>query len=123
MRDFDPLAMLSIFQESMGSLLWPAVALVAVLLAAVAWVAIRLRRSRRPAWRPLAMAAVAALVATIGLAFAMPAWTLAGIDALHGPVDYVFAILMALVPAAGIAGLVFVAAALRCTARSGPAAS
>ncbi|WP_374447038.1 DUF5368 family protein [Stella sp.] len=123
MRDFDPLAILSIVEESMGILLWPAAVLAAALLAGVLWAAIRLRRSGRPARRPLAVAVVAALAATAGLAFAVPAWTLAGVDALNGPVDYLFAVLMALAPAAGIAALVFVAAALRCTARRRPAAS
>ncbi|BBK36574.1 hypothetical protein STAQ_16520 [Allostella sp. ATCC 35155] len=122
MRDFDPVALFAILEESLGDWFWPLVALTVALAVAVVLAAVRLRRPGRGGRRAVAMAIAAGAVAAIGFFFAVPVWTLAGIDSLNGPVDYLMAAAMALVPAAVVAALVFIAAAAR-GRRNGLAAS
>lgn len=122
MRDFDPVALLAILEESLGDWFWPVAALGAALAVAVVVAAIRLARPGRSGRRPVAMAVAAGAVAAVGFFFVVPAWTLAGIDSLNGSIDYLMAAAMALVPAAVVAALVFVAAAA-CGRRKGLAVS
>lgn len=118
MSDFDPVTLYFILAESFGPWLWALLALAAILLIGVVAGFVRLRRARRPVFKPLLAAIVAGLATAAALLFAVPAWTLADPSALSAPVDYAFAFLVALVPGAIVASGVFMLAARRSAARS-----
>lgn len=113
MRDFDPVALFAILEESLGDWFWPLVALAVALAVGLVLAAVRLRRPGRGGRRAVTIAIAAGAVAAVGFFFVVPAWTLAGTDCLNGPVDYLMAAAIALVPAAVVAALVFIAAAAR----------
>ena len=115
MSDFDPLVLLFVARESLGQLFWPLLAGAALLFLAV--LAAGLRAWRRHALgRPLRHAALAGLFVAVAATFAVPAWTLVGLDALNGVVDIAAAFLFGLIPGVVAAALVFVACTLRRTA-------
>ncbi len=117
MSDFNPVTLFFILSEAMGGWLWLLVVLALVLLGGIVYGLARLRRAGRPAKRPLTAAIAVGLVATAIFTLLMPAWTLAGLDAFASALDVAGAILLALVPGAMIAALVFTLASLRCAAR------
>ncbi len=118
MSDFNPTTIYFILSESMGGWLWVLVALAFILLTGIVSGGIKLRKAGRPARRPLTAAIVAGLAVTAIFAFLVPVWTLAGPGALVASVDYVAAILLALVPGASAGALVFFLAASKCATRS-----
>lgn len=118
MSDFNPVTLFFILSESMGVWLWLLVAAGLLLLAGIVFGLSRLRRAGRSARRPLTAAAIVGLVATAVLTFLMPAWTLAGTDAFASGLDIAIAVLLALVPGAMLAALVFTLASLRCASRA-----
>jgi hypothetical protein len=117
MSDFDPVAIFFILHESMGVWLWLLLGAALVLLAGMVLSVLRLRRAGRSAMRPVVAASVVGLIVAVAATFAVPAWTLADAGALSAAIDYVVAFLFALVPAAFVAGLVFMLAARLCAAR------
>lgn len=117
MSDFNPETLFFIVYESMGLWLWLLLGLAVVLLIGIVTSAIRLHRSGRPMTRPVMAAVIVGLLASVAITFVVPAWTLAGADALTGAIDYAFAFLFALVPGAILAALVFMMAANRCARR------
>ncbi len=123
MSDFNPVTLLFIAYESLGMWLWVLPAAGLVLLAGVATGIGKLRRAGRPARRPLTAALVMGTIATVVFTLLAPVWTQARPDALGAPVDWLFAVLVALVPAALIAMAVFSMAARKCASRAaaGPA--
>lgn len=122
MSDFDPVTLFFIAYESFGALLWVLLGLAAVLLAGIVISAVKLRRAGRPATRPLVAALVVGAVATAAATFAVPGWTLAEPGALAAAIDYLFAILFALVPGAIVGAVIFMLAANRCARRGAVAA-
>lgn len=118
MNDFDPVTLFSILHEGMGLWLWLLLGIALVLLAGIVASWLTLRRAGRPARRPITAALVVGLIAAVALTFVAPAWTLTGPAALSAAIDYVFAFLLALAPAAAIAALVFMLAARRCASRA-----
>ena len=118
MSDFNPVTLFFILSEGMGGWLWLLLAIALALLGGIVFGASRLRRAGRPAKRPLTAAAIVGAVATAVFAFLMPAWTLVGTDAFASGIDYAIAVLLALVPGAMVAALVFTMASLRCASRA-----
>lgn len=121
MSDFNPVALFFILYESAGAWFWPLLGLALVLAAGVIVSAWRLRRAGRPMKRPIAAALIIGLVAAAAATFAVPGWTLADVGALGAAVDYAFALLIALAPAAVVAALAFMLAAHRCARRKAAA--
>lgn len=117
MSDFNPVTLFFILREGMGGWLWLLPAAALLLPGFVGFGISRLRLAGRSARRPATAAAIAGLVATAIFTFLMPAWTLAGTDAFASGLDIAAAVLLALVPGATIASLVFTMASLRCAAR------
>jgi hypothetical protein len=122
MSDFDPVTLFFILHESVGGWLWLLLALAGVLLAGIAGGVLKLRRASRPATRPVMAALIVGSLATLAATFAVPGWTLADAGALAAAVDYLFAILLALVPGAIAGALIFMLAANRCARRGAMAA-
>lgn len=118
MADFNPVTLYFILYESMGAWLFILVGVALLLVVGVIVMALRLRRAGRPAKRPVMAAIAAALLVTAVFFFLVPGWTLAGIGALSGVVDHVFAALLALVPGVAAGTIVFMLAAARCAAKS-----
>ncbi|TWG55325.1 hypothetical protein [Aminobacter sp. J44] len=118
MADFNPVTLYFILYESMGVWLFILAGVAILLLVGVIMMTLRLGRTGRPAKRPAMAAIAAALVVTVVFFFLVPGWTLAGIGALSGVVDYAFAALLALVPGVAAGAIVFMLAARRCTAKS-----
>ncbi|MBP0575985.1 hypothetical protein J8J27_35225, partial [Mycobacterium tuberculosis] len=75
--------------------LWLLAGLALLLLSGVVAGAVGIRRAGQSARRPVLAALAAGLITTIIAFFLVPGWTLAGFDSLNGPVDYVFALLLA----------------------------
>ncbi|MCO5146471.1 MAG: DUF5368 family protein [Aquamicrobium sp.] len=117
MSDFNPVTLFFILSESMGGWLWLLLVAAVLLLGGIVLGFSRLRRAGRPARRPLMAAAIMGTLATVVFTVLMPAWTLAGTDAFASGLDVAVAILLALVPGAMIAALVFTMASLRCASR------
>jgi hypothetical protein len=117
MSDFDPVTLFFIASESFGAWLWLLLGLAIALLAGIVASALMLRRAGRPPTRPVIAALVVGAVATLAATFAVPGWTLAEPGALAAAIDYLFAILFALVPGATIGALIFMLAANRCARR------
>lgn len=118
MTDFNPVTLCFVLFESMGVWLFLVVGVAVFLLVGVIVTTLRLRHGGRPAKRP-AMAAIAAtLLVTVVFFFLVPSWTLAGISALSGVVDYVFAALLALVPGIAAGMVMFMLAARRYNKKS-----
>lgn len=117
MSHFNPVTLFFILYESFGLWLWILLGLAAVLLAGIVSAFMKLRRAGRPVSRPVLVAIAAALITAAVLTFAVPIWTLADPSALGAPVDYAVAFVVALVPGAIVASLVFMLAARRRTAR------
>jgi Na+/H+ antiporter NhaA len=115
MSTFDPVTLFFILYETFGVWLWVLLATALALLAGIVSALVKLRRARCPVATPIWMAVAAGLVAAMGFTFAVSIWTLADPSALSGPLDYV-AILVALLPGAIVAALVFMLAARRCHA-------
>lgn len=118
MADFDPVTLYFILYESLGAWLFALAGAAFLLLVGVIVRALRLRRADRPARKPVMAAIAAAVPATAVFFFMVPGWTLAGIDALSGAIDILFATLLALVPGIAAGAIVFMLAAGRCAARS-----
>lgn len=117
MSDFNPVTLFHILHESIGVWLWLLLALAFVLLFGIVTAALKLRRAGRPMKRPLVAALIAGLVVAAVATFAKPVWTLSDFGALHAAIDYAIAFLLALVPGAIVAALVFMLAATRCAKR------
>ena len=117
MSDFDPVTLFFILHESVGGWLWLLLALAGVLLVGIAGGVLKLRRASRPATRPVMAALIVGSLATLAATFAVPGWTLADLGALAAAIDYLFAILLALVPGAIAGALIFMLAANRCARR------
>ncbi len=113
MSDFNPVTLYFILSESLGAWLWVLVALAVVRAAGIVVGTMRLRRAGRSAGVPLTMAVLLGAVVAVAATFAVPMWTLAGPDALTGGLDYAFALLFALVPAAIVGAVTYIAAALK----------
>lgn len=113
MSDFNPVTLFFILSESMRIWLWALVALALLLLAGIAVGIVRLRRTGRPARRALTAGLLTGLATTVVFTFLVPVWTLAGPGVLGAPVDFLFAVLLALVPGAAVGSAVFAGAALR----------
>lgn len=118
MSDFNPLTLYHILLEVMGAWLWLLMLLALVLFSGVVSGILKLRRASRPVRRPLIMALAVGVISALVLTFLVPSWTLAGADALTGALDYLFAFLLALAPAAMIGSAVFFLAATRCASRA-----
>lgn len=118
MSEFNPVTLYFILHEAMGGWLWLLLALALLLLFGIVSGLQRLRHAGRSARRPLTAALAMGLAATVVFTFLVPVWSLAEIGALGAPVDYVFAVLLALVPAGIIASAVFSMAAHRCAGRA-----
>lgn len=118
MDSFNPVTIYFILAETLGVWLWVLIGLGLVLLAGIVAGLARLRRAGRSVGRPLMAALVVGLVATVAFLFAVPGWTLAGFDALTTPLDYLFAVLFAMLPGAAFAALAFFLAASRCAAKA-----
>lgn len=121
MSDFNPVTLFHILHESLGVWLWLLLALALVLLFGIVTAALKLRRAGRPMRRPFLAALIAGLVVAVIATFAMPIWTLADFGALRAAIDYATAFLLALVPGAIVAALVFMLAARRCVGRAAAA--
>jgi hypothetical protein len=117
MSDFNPVTLFFILSEALGGFLWLLIVVALVLLGGIAFGLSRLRRAGRPARRPLMAATIVGLVATTIFTLLMPAWTLSGVDAFASALDVAGAALLALIPGAMIAALVFTMASLRCASR------
>ncbi len=117
MSDFDPVTLYFIVHESFGVWLWLLLGLAVILLIGIAGGVLKLRRAGRPATRPVMAALIVGAIATLAAMFAVPGWTLAGPGALGAAIDYVSAVLFALVPGAIVGALVFMLAASRCARR------
>jgi hypothetical protein len=113
MSDFNPVTLFYILHESLGSWLWVLLALAFVLLAGIVSGFVKLRRAGRTVARPMLAAIAVGLIAAAVFTFAVPIWTLADTGALGAPVDYVIAFVLALIPGAVVASLVFMLAARR----------
>lgn len=122
MSDFDLATIYFILSESMGIWLWVLLALALVLLAGIVTGVVRLRKTDRPAKRPLTIALVTGLATTAIFTFLVPVWTLTGPGAFSAPVDYLFAVLLALVPGAIAGSAVFAILALGSARRAVKAA-
>ena len=118
MSDFNPVTLFFILSEAMGGFLWLLLAAGLLLLGGVVFGVSRLRRAGRPAKRPLMAAAIMGTVATAVFTLLMPAWTLTDTGAFASGIDYAIAVLLALVPGAMVAALVFTMASLRCASRA-----
>ena len=117
MSDFDLTTIYFILAESMGMWLWALAGLAVVLGIGVIAGIMRLRTAGSPAQRPVTAALIAGGVATAIFIFLVPAWTSTSAGALAAPVDYLFAVLFALVPGSMVGALVFFLAANRCAAK------
>lgn len=117
MSDFNPVTLFFILSEGMGGWLWLLLGAALLLLCGIVFGLARLRRAGRPARRPLMAAAIMGTVATVVFTLLMPAWTLVGTDAFAAGIDYAGAVLLALIPGAMVASLVFTMASLRCASR------
>lgn len=117
MSDFNPESLFFILYESIGLRLWLLLALAAVLLIGVVVSAFKLSRAGRSMKRPLLAALIAGLVVALAAAYVVPVWTLADVGALGAAIDHAFAFLIALVPGAIVAALIFMLAARRCASR------
>lgn len=118
MSDFNPVTLFFILHETFGAWLWLMLGLALVLAAGIAVSVMRLRRAGRPPLRPMTAALVIGTVATaLATAFIVPRWTLTDIGAFGAAIDYLVAVLLALIPAAVVASLVFMMAARRCASR------
>jgi hypothetical protein len=111
MSKFDPITLYFIIFESMGIWLWLLGCFAFVLLVGVFASALRLRRGGRSSGRSILTGAATGIATTIIAFFLIPSWTLAGIDALNGPIDYAVAFLLALVPGIFAGALGFTLAA------------
>lgn len=121
MSDFNPETLFFILYESIGVWLWLLLGLVVVLLAGIVMSALKLHRAGRSMKRSFLAALIAGLVVAVAATFAVPVWTLADIGALGAVIDYAFAFLLALVPGAIVAALIFMLAARRCASRGAAA--
>ena len=117
MSDFDLTTIYFILAESMGMWLWALAGLAVVLGIGIIAGIMRLRTAGRPAKRPATAALIAGGVATAIFIFLVPVWTSTSAGALAAPVDYLFAVLIALVPGSMVGALVFFLAANRCAAK------
>lgn len=118
MSDFNPVSLFFILHETFGAWLWLLLGLALVLAAGIVMRVMKLRRAGRPPIRPMMAALVVGTIVTAAAtAFVVPRWTLTDIGALGAAVDYVVAVLLALIPAAVVASLVFMMAAHRCASR------
>lgn len=122
MSDFNPVTLFFILSEGMGGWLWLLMAVALLLLGGIVFGLTRLRRAGRPARRPLMAATIVGTVATIVFTFIVPRWTLTDTGSFASVLDVAIAVLLALVPGAMIAALVFTMASLRCASRREPAA-
>lgn len=100
---------------------WPLLLIALVLAVGVVSGTMRLRSARRSPKRPIVAAIVTGIVAAAIFFILVPGWTMATHDALNGPIDYIAAILIALVPGGGVAALVFSMASRRCASRAAAA--
>lgn len=121
MEDFNPVTIFSLLQESLGPWLWGLLLIALALAVGVVSGTMRLRSARRSPKRPIVAAIVTGIVATAIFFMLVPRWTMATHDALNGPVDYIAAILTALVPGGAVAALVFSMASRRCASRAAAA--
>lgn len=117
MSDFNPVTLFFILSESLGPWLWVLLGLAVVLLAGVVAGFVKLRRAGRPVSGSLLAGIVTGLIAAAGLTFVVPMWTLADPSALSAPIDYAIAFILALLPGAAVASLVFMFSARWCASR------
>jgi hypothetical protein len=117
MSDFNPETLFYILHESIGVWLWLLLGLAAVLLVGIVISALKLSRAGGSMKRPLLAALIAGLVVALAATFVVPVWTLADVGALGAAIDHAFAFLIALVPGAIVAALIFMLAARRCASR------
>ena len=117
MSDFNPETLFFILYESIGVWLWLLLGLAFVLLVGIIMSALKLYRAGGSMKRPVLMALIAGLVVAVAATFSVPVWTLADAGALGAAVDYAFAFLLALVPGAIVAALIFMLVARRCARR------
>ena len=117
MSNLNPIILLSILRESVGAWFWPALIVVALLLAGMISGALKLRKTRQSPKRPILTALASGLVATIVLAFFVPGWTAAASGSLNGAIDYLVLVLLAMIPGAAIAAIIFSLVSRRCAAR------
>ncbi len=117
MSDFNPTSIYFILAESLGIWLWVLAGLAVVLGAGIVAGIMRLRAAGRPARRPTMAALIAGAIATAIFIPLVPMWTLTDINALQAPVDYLFAVLIALVPGCATGAGIFFLAARKCAAR------
>lgn len=117
MSDFDLMTIYFILAESMGIWLWVLAGLAVVLGIGVIAGIMRLRTAGRPAKRPVTAALIAGGLVTAIFFFLVPAWTSTNASALAAPIDYIFAVLFALVPGSIVGALIFFLAANRCEAK------
>lgn len=112
MNEIDPLVLYHVVREGLGVLFWPVSALLAVVTLALLAAVVRAWRRGRFG-RILGRALLVGLAVTALATLAVPAWTLAGLDALNGPVDVAVAVLFALVPGSLAVAAVFITSAAR----------
>lgn len=117
MSDFNPETLFFILYESVGVWLWLLLGLAVALLVGIVMSALKLRRAGRSMRCPFLAALIAGLAVAVAATFVVPVWTLADVGALGAAVDHVFAFLLALVPGAVVAALIFMLAARRCARR------
>lgn len=118
MNDFNPITLFVVAQEVLGLWLWLLIGAGVLVLAGIVTGAMRLRRSGGPARRPLMAGLVMGLAATTVAFLLVPRWSMADMAALNAPVDYVIAILIALIPGGLIGGAVFSMASRLCASRA-----
>lgn len=117
MQELDPIAMLSILMETLGMWFWVLLAVAVVLLLGVIGGAVRLRRARASLKRPIRATLIIGVLATLVAYFLIPRWSQADPGSFRGGIDYITAVLLALVPGAMTAALVFSLAARQCASR------
>ena len=119
MSDLNPIILLSILSELLGSLAWPFLVLALIVGLIILLSALKLRREGR-VQRSLAFAVSAWGIASCVILPFLPAWTEAGFDALNGPLDLFTAFLIALAPGS-LAGVAVFAALSFVRPKVGPA--
>lgn len=118
MEDFHPVTLFIIAQEMFGPWLWVLIAAVVALLLGILSGIWRLRATRRPFRRPLLAGLILGLLAMAVAIWLLPGWSAATFAAFNGPLDYLMAVLLALIPGLIVATAVFSLAAHRCASRA-----
>lgn len=117
MNDFNPITLFAISYETMGVWTWLALFVALLLLAGIVTGILKLRNAKRSPKRPIMAALFMGVGATLAFSFVVPRWTLAQSGSLNGAVDYLAVILLAMIPGAAVASMVFSIASRRCAVR------